>query len=148
MAEDRDNDLDEQIRDAVRDNDTIEDGYVNVTRAVASYSMAITTAVSSLKILGDETASFSSKLMALSSLIAFTGPQVITLVKGVSSLAKSLKAGEGILAALTAATGSAGTAAAIMAIIPPLTVILTILGAIYATWKLLHREQDKNKKIT
>lgn len=147
-AEDRDNDLDEQIRGAIRDNDTIEDGYVNVTRAVASYSMAITTAVSSLKILGDETESFSSKLMALSSLIAFTGPQVISLVKGVSSLTKALAAGQGMMAALTAATGSAGTAAAIMALIPPLTVILAILGAIYATWKLLHIEQDKNKKIT
>ena len=53
---------------------SMERGLTTLVSGISSYTMAISTAISSTRILIDDTADFSSKLMALNSLLMFTAP--------------------------------------------------------------------------
>lgn len=126
---------------------SMERGLTTLVSGISSYTMAISTAISSTRILTDDTADFSSKLMALNSLLMFTAPQLFSLGKGITKFGTSLKGGATLANALSEAMGPE-LFGAISAALPIILTIAATVAAIYAMWKLVHQEQEKNEKIT
>ena len=137
----------EEEIERMKNKSSMARGFTTLVSGISSYTMAISTAISSTKILTDDTADFSSKLMALNSLLMFTGPQLLSLGTGIVKFGASLKGGATLVAALSEAIGPEVLGALSMALPVVLTIAATI-ATIYGIWKAIHKERENYKDLT